>query len=125
MTKSNPQIDRSAEIAQAGPAPAPMAAAPESGDVPMPAAENEAPSRFVPGAGINTTDVFEITLMYLLELTGSPAHFPPGTLRGLALSAVRTGELSESARRYMKELQQTAEVPAQPAAQAVPTGPVQ
>lgn len=111
MTRPNgkPPIDRSAPIADTTPpataaaatSPAAIAAAQ---DFPMPAVENDPGSIFRPGAGISTADVFEITLMYLLSMSNSPAQVAPGGLRGVALSAERVSQLSESARRFMQPL---------------------
>lgn len=114
MTKPSgkPPIDRSAPEAEIPPAAAaapPAPAAPAAAqDTPMPAAENEPASIFQPGPGIGTADVFEITLMYLLSMTNSPVQVAPGELRSIALEAVRVGQLSESARRFMQPLGQPA-----------------
>lgn len=99
MTHPNkkPPIDRSAPIAETSP---PAAAQ----DTPMPTVENEPGSVFQPGPGVAAADVFEITLMYLLAMTKSPLTVAPGALRGIALSADRVGQLSDSARRFMQPL---------------------
>ncbi|MDR7036106.1 hypothetical protein J2X36_000842 [Methylobacterium sp. BE186] len=86
---SKPPIDRSAELAQ-------------TGDVPMPTAENEPLCLFRPGPGIGAADVAEITLMFLLDMSGSPYNPPPGGLRDVAMSATRVAQLSPSARQFLK-----------------------
>lgn len=102
MTRPNgkPPIDRSAPVAETAPPAA--AAAPQ--DTAMPTIENAPGSVFQPAAGIAAADVFEITLMYLLSMTNSPAQVAPGALRGIALSAERVSQLSDSARRFMQPL---------------------
>ncbi|MGW5960827.1 hypothetical protein [Methylorubrum thiocyanatum] len=102
MTQSSrkPPIDRSAPVAETAPPAA--AAAPQ--DTAMPTIENAPGSVFQPAAGIAAADVFEITLMYLLSMTNSPAQVAPGALRGIALSAERVSQLSDSARRFMQPL---------------------
>jgi len=102
MTRPNgkPPIDRSAPVAET--APPASAAAPQ--DTAMPTVENAPGSVFQPAAGIAAADVFEITLMYLLSMTNSPAQVAPGALRGIALSAERVSQLSDSARRFMQPL---------------------
>ncbi|MRI54069.1 hypothetical protein D8770_08900 [Methylobacterium sp. DB1607] len=102
MTRPNgkPPIDRSAPVAET---PPPAAAAPAQ-DAPMPTVENEPGSVFQPGPGIAAADVFEITLMFLLSMSKSPAQVAPGALRGIALDATRVSQLSESARRFMQPL---------------------
>ena len=102
MTRPNgkPPIDRSAPVAETSPPAA--AAVPQ--DTAMPTVENAPGSVFQPAAGIAAADVFEITLMYLLSMTNSPAQVAPGALRGIALSAERVSQLSDSARRFMQPL---------------------
>jgi hypothetical protein len=102
MTRPNakPPIDRSAPVAEIAP-PVP-AAGPQ--DTAMPTVENAPGSVFQPAAGIAAADVFEITLMYLLALTNSPAQVAPGALRSIALSADRVSQLSDSAQRFMQPL---------------------
>ncbi|GEP05565.1 hypothetical protein [Methylobacterium oxalidis] len=92
-----PPIDRGAELVQSG-----DAARQAPGDVPMPTAENEPPCLFRPGAGITAADVAEITLMFLLDMSGSPYNPPPGGLRDIALRAERVAQLSPSARQFLK-----------------------
>lgn len=103
MTRPNgkPPIDRSAPIAET---PPPAAAA----ETPMPTVENAPGSVFQPGPGIAAADVFEITLMFLLSMSNSPVTVERGALRGVALSAARVDQLSDSARRFMRPLDQPA-----------------
>ncbi len=102
LPNGKPPIDRSAPIAET----APPAAAPPPAvqDTPMPTVENDPGSVFQPGPGVSAADVFEITLMFLLSMTNSPVTVEPGALRGIALSAERVGQLSDSARRFMLPL---------------------
>ncbi len=103
LPNGKPPIDRSAPIAETAP---PTAAPPLAAgqDTPMPTVENDPGSVFQPGPGVSAADVFEVTLMYLLAMTNSPLTVAPGALRGIALSAERVGQLSDSARRFMLPL---------------------
>ncbi|ACL61759.1 hypothetical protein [Methylobacterium nodulans] len=110
-TPQKPPIDRTAPDAQVTPPPLPPQPAPQdapqaSGDMPMPTVENNPPCLFKPGAGIGTADVLEITLMYLLQLTGSPVQVERGALRAIAMQPERVEQLSDSARRFMTPLGQ-------------------
>ncbi|GBU16837.1 MULTISPECIES: hypothetical protein [Methylobacterium] len=80
----------------------------EEADVVMPTAENAPPALFRPRNGITTTDVLEIALMYLLQLTGNPGTFPPGALRHQPMDAARVAMLSPEAQRHMSHIQQEA-----------------
>lgn len=73
-------------------------------DVAMPTAENAPPCAFTPGPGIAAADVFEITLLFLLHLTGSPVGVDKGALRTIAVPGFRVEQLSDSARRFMTPL---------------------
>lgn len=68
----------------------------------MPTAENAPPCVFTPGNGITTTDVIEIAIMFLLQLSGGTKEFTKGALRSQVMSAERVGLLSASAERWMK-----------------------
>lgn len=111
-TKSKPKIDRTAPDADvvvekldpAAPAPAP---APEA-EPAMPTAENAPPCLFKPGNGITTTDVMEITLMYLLQLSGSDVQVAPGALRLQPMDATRVSQLSPEAARWLKPVAEVA-----------------
>ena len=100
-----PVIDPNAEVLE------PVApAGPE--DVPMPAIENAPGSVLMPKGNIGTTDVFEIVLMYLLELSNSPIQVQPGALRSIPLSAARVEQLSDRAKAHMQQLPPSAPVEA-------------
>jgi hypothetical protein len=73
-------------------------------DAAMPTVENAPPCRFQPGTGVSTTDVLEIALMYLLQLTGSQVQVQPGALRHQLMDPVRVSQLSPEAQRWMKPI---------------------
>lgn len=98
MTK--PKIDRTAPEAE-------VVKPPEAAEPAMPTAENAPPCLFKPGNGITTTDVLEIAMMYLLQLSGSTFDVQPGALRMQPMDATRVSQLSPEAQRWMKPLAET------------------
>lgn len=84
--------------------PAPGPGAPEEGETLMPTVENEPNSVYVPKSGCSIVDNFEILMMYLLHITGSPLNFAEGVLRQIELPASRVAQLSASSRRHMQEV---------------------
>lgn len=76
----------------------------EEADVAMPTAENAPFCRFAPGNGITSTDVLEIALMYLLQLSGSKVDVQPGALRLQMMDPLRVSQLSPEAQRWMKPI---------------------
>lgn len=98
--------------------PAPGTTVAPMEDVPMPAIENAPPALFRPARDIGSADVWEIALMFLLEMSGSTFDVQPGGLRNIALSAARVAQLSDSARRFMVPASYAPTAPAAPGEQA-------